>query len=199
MAPLQAHVACRPAAGVCDRARGDKHKRRCDRWAVCVWHLLLYRPREARTRPSLRSSPFTSFLRCDPDSVLSVLSVGTSSLHRKVVVAEHLASAAYVASTGCRPRRRRAERRAPPRTPAPCIRPSSERADDSRRTRSKRPPFSGSPIAPPSAMHSRNSAASTPRRSPRNRLDEQRIGVHRRQRPAGRREREKRRGLRRLV
>jgi len=58
-------VACRPAAGVCDRARGDKHKRRCGRRAACVCRLLVYRPREARTRPSLRSSPFTSFLRCD--------------------------------------------------------------------------------------------------------------------------------------
>ena len=38
-------------AGLCDRARGDKHKRRSDRWAVCC--PLTHRPSEARTRPSL--------------------------------------------------------------------------------------------------------------------------------------------------
>lgn len=85
MAPLQAHVACRPAAGVCDRARGGKHKRRCDRRAVCVCRLLLYRPREARTRPSLRSSPFTSFLRCEFRCLRPLRStrLGVAATHRR--------------------------------------------------------------------------------------------------------------------
>ena len=63
MAPLQAHVACRPAAGVCDRARGAKHKRRCDRWAVCVCtSCSIARAKRGRDRPFVRPRSLRSFV-----------------------------------------------------------------------------------------------------------------------------------------